>query len=142
MNLSRHILPIIGCGFAAAAILATVVGLTADAIRTAPLRWDAVDIAHDPVRDGQLVVRARQDRRDTSGCTNNIQADMRAAGVLTRLDAPVRTLAEDGRARYVVALPRDLLPGRYDVRLREVFNCGGRPIMVEAPWLTFTKVQP
>lgn len=116
--------------------------LTARAMEPPRLQWEALRVVNAPVAERKLIIEAETMRRDSTECTNGVQADMRdRAGVVTRLPAPVRELQPNGDARYEVALPEDVLPGFYGVRLRESFYCDGRPDTVVAPWLEFQVVK-
>ncbi len=138
LALHRHILPIIGVGTAGLAVLVAAFALAVGATRPPALIWESIDVLPDPVNEGQIVVTAVTRRAERAGCTNGIQADMRTPGAsVVRLDPPVREAAADGTSNYTVDLPRLTQPGTYQVRLRETFNCGGRPEAVESPWLTF-----
>lgn len=138
LALHRHILPTLGVGTAALAVVVTAVALAVAATRPPSLVWESIDVLPDPVRDGQVVIAAVARRAQNEGCTNGIQAEMRTPGAsVVRLDPPVREAAADGTSIYTVDLPKATAPGSYQVRLRETFNCGGRPEAVESPWLTF-----
>lgn len=131
------VLLLIALGLSLAGLAAVVVS---DAMRPPSLVWTAVIVANSPVSDGRLVVDAETKRRPTEGCTNGVQADIRRGDAITRLAAPERSLKADGEARYEVSLPDDIAVGAYSVRLRETFNCGGKPEQVESAWVAFEVV--
>lgn len=74
-------------------------------------------------------------RRPIEGCTNGIQADLKAKGVVARLPVPLRAQTP-GRTSYALVLP-SLRSGPYEVKVRESFICPGKVQTVESPWIAF-----
>lgn len=105
---------------------------------TAPplLSFESVATPPSPaVPEQPYNVSAQTVRRNSSGCTNGPQADLRdGMGNVIRLPVPARTMSE-AISTYALIVPKGVKPGRYGLKLRESFNCSGRPHIIEAPWV-------
>lgn len=120
-------------------VLASVIGLLVMIrFEPTPIKFNALEIANSPVAQGEtLNVIAETQRRSSEGCTNGVQVDARDdAGVILRMPVPAREMI-DNLSRYAVVIPEKAPVGRYQLRVRETFNCGGPPKIIDAPWLPF-----
>lgn len=120
-------------GLAVAALITIIVHrFTAPPMMT----FDAISTQTKPASAASpFIVKARTPRRDAEGCTNGIQIEVKdARGELTKLQIPPRTIDGD-LSTYSLIIPESLQSGRYALKLRESFYCGGAPEIVEAPWV-------
>lgn len=104
---------------------------------TAPplLEFQSVATPSEPAKPGATyIVKAQTIRREASHCTNGPQVDMRdSLNQSVRLPVPARTI-KGGVSSYALVMPDPLPSGRYGIKLRESFGCGGRPHIYESPW--------
>jgi len=121
-----------------ASLAALFAVLVMDYTRPERMTWEALSIPKSPVVGDLLVVKAKTTRLPSEGCTNGFQTDLRQSrGEITRLPVPTRTLSDDGEARYDIVLPSDIVPGIYEVRVRETYRDCGRADSIPSPWLSF-----
>lgn len=97
--------------------------------RPPPMEFASVSVTE--VTAKSAIVLARVDRK-AHDCSNGLQSDLRHGGIVTRLPPPVRS-EKDGATEYALSLP-DLMPGPYEVQVREVFFCPSVRT-AETPWL-------
>lgn len=139
MKWADHVLPALGIGVMTIAIVSVGVVIGINSTKPPRMVWESISVENSPEIGGYLIIKGKQRRADAMGCSNNFQADMRHDGeVEVRLPVPTRALRDDGKVKYDIVLPPDILDGLYEVRVRESFNCGGRPEPIESPWLKFT----
>lgn len=139
MRITENILPALGIAVTSIAVVSVGVIIGLNSTKPPLMTWEAVSVENAPTVGEYLIVSGRQHRNDTSGCSNNFQADMRHDGdTEVRLPVPTRALKDDGEVRYDMVLPPDIEPGVYEIRVRESFNCGGGPVPIETPWMVFT----
>lgn len=124
-------------GIAFVGVLMVVVGILYRSFQPPQLAYDSLAIRN--VTPDRAEVVARTTRRPSYGCTNGIQADLRAAGIVTRLPVPLRAQTS-GITSYALVLP-SLRPGAYEVKLRESFICRDSFDTVETPWMAM-EVEP
>ena len=138
MKIADHILPAIGVGMMAMAVVSVGIAVGISSTRPPPMKWESMSVANSPTVGEFLIVRGKQNRLKVDGCSNTFQADMRHDGKLeVRLPVPTRSLSDNGAVEYDLVLPPDLRPGPYEVHIRESFNCGRGPVPIDAPWLSF-----
>jgi hypothetical protein len=135
---TEQILPALGIGVMATAIISVGVVIGVNSIKPPKMTWEAVSVENSPAIGEYLLVSGKQRRNESSECSNNFQADMRHDGdTEVRLPVPTRALKDDGAVKYDLVLPPDIEVGVYEIRIRETFNCGGGPEPIETPWMTF-----
>lgn len=120
-------------GLSLAGIIALGAFFAARASAPPRLVYESVAVKNITPVSAEVLSETR--RRSTEGCTNGIQADLRANGVIARLPVPLRAQTP-GMSSYALVLP-NLTAGEYEVKVRESFICRGTVRTVETPWLTF-----
>lgn len=125
-------------GLGVVVLSATIAVLVMAKFEPIPLRFMALEIVNSPVVQGEtLNVIAETKRLSSDGCTNGVQVDARDLnGGLLRMPVPAREML-DSVSRYSIVIPETAPTGRYQLRVRETFNCGGPPKIIDAPWLPF-----
>jgi len=102
-----------------------------------PVRFESLNIVNSPKPGETLTVEATVTRVEKKDCTNGVQIDSRDSnGVESRLPVPTRQVSGPF-TRYTIAIPTEIQPGPYDLRVRETIYCGGNPRISETPWLAF-----
>jgi len=106
------------------------------ALQPAPISFEGIEVLNPRVTDDELlVVRAVTPRRNVPGCVNGVQIDLRnEMGSILRLPIPAREITRD-RSDYSIVIPQGTMPGRYQMKVREVFTCVDGVEAVEAPWV-------
>lgn len=124
---------------AGAALLGTVAAVwlvTAEEFSPAPMEYEALRVdGFTAVPGERFTLLAEAHRKPHEHCTNGVQVDIRSVDdVITRLPVPAREINGNMTA-YIIDLPEMIEPGGYGVKVRETFNCGGRPKVEESPWI-------
>lgn len=101
-----------------------------------PVRFESIEVVNDRVTDDELLfVKATTPRQEIPGCINGVQIDLKDdIGNILRLPIPAREVGRD-TSEYAVVIPQGTTPGRYQMKVREIFTCKDRIEAVEAPWV-------
>lgn len=118
-------------GLAFVGVVIVVASLLFKALQPPRLVYDSLSVRNVTPSSAEVV--AQTTRRGSYGCTNGIQAELRADGVTARLPVPLRAQTP-GMTSYALVLP-DLRPGAYEVKVRESFICRDSFDTVETPWI-------
>lgn len=118
--------------------VAGVVGMVAyEHLSSAPLKLEAIYVG-DAIAGETVAIRADAIRRPYDGCTNGVQIELKSvSGSIIRLPVPAREIAGNV-TEYLVEVPKETAAGNYGVKVRETFNCGSAPKVVESPWQRIT----
>lgn len=101
-----------------------------------PMSFESIETPGKPAVPMEVYeVSATTRRVETHDCSNGPQADLRdGMGNIIRLPVPARTVNESTSV-YGLIVPEGTKPGRFGLKLREVWNCSGRRSIIEAPWV-------